>query len=840
MALAQSEVRNKFWKEQLEDVKQTPNEFSHFKNHQLPLARIKKIMKSDEDVRMISAEVPILFAKACEFFILELTQRAWLQAEGKRRTLQRNEVVSAIAGNGILDFLEDIVRSEAGNASSSFQIASSSSNALGLGGSEGSTSIIEPISLSPALLPASSTFTSTSESVGSDRQISNLDSETSSSLARTTTESVMTQNGRSGSGGKQSTLLATLTTTNRILGLDKKSNFSIVAGDSMNSAAILHSNSREEKKDEGEEESGVNDGGDGSGKRVGEGRRNNVGAKESKLEMGECNMRRGKETVVRSERSPNSYSRKDDVLMGVINASGVTNCNLSKAKDRIDNNSMSHHHANLFTEKASMEMTQKQVKDEIESTIFPFSIASKQGLFPVDFDPNRQLIPSGTCSNTLAPLPSQLLMQDPNLYTPFQLPPPVLHFNSIDGGDAVMSDYKNDYRNSYNSFVNDVNPSYEQFMLMESHINHHCNNDNSGSIKNNNNSITNNSNIPGNSNLLNNNGAIMYNDSLTISGFNMLTDQRMMTAPPDPERPSVKMPLIMDPNFGPASSCMNLLTTHGSKPEYSSSSFTPSYLSSSHHPEFGFRSGSGSKAFFPVSSLWPPSAKRMSDFGSKSEGNGGPDPLLNVRPTVFVKGDTIPSRSGINGLIDLSDGNPDDFSNARSIDDTNSNNNVTHNPFPSFSHHAPSLPAKDVGYSLGAMNPEPVRAMQSALLSTSARSDVLGNPNHLRDSDNVSGIGNNFYFPRSHSNNISHGFSYIDNNSTMSSGLHTESISNASLMSNQHLQQMHMQIHPNPFNNPVPNFGPIGGNPSFMLNMAMDGPRDIEYYGVHDKVRNEQ
>jgi hypothetical protein len=33
-------------------------------------------MKSDEDVRMISAEAPVLFAKACELFILELTLKA--------------------------------------------------------------------------------------------------------------------------------------------------------------------------------------------------------------------------------------------------------------------------------------------------------------------------------------------------------------------------------------------------------------------------------------------------------------------------------------------------------------------------------------------------------------------------------------------------------------------------------------------------------------------------------------------------------------------------------------------------------------------------------------------
>ena len=43
----------------------------------LPLARIKRIMKSDEDVRLISAEAPIVFAKACEMFIADLTVRAY-------------------------------------------------------------------------------------------------------------------------------------------------------------------------------------------------------------------------------------------------------------------------------------------------------------------------------------------------------------------------------------------------------------------------------------------------------------------------------------------------------------------------------------------------------------------------------------------------------------------------------------------------------------------------------------------------------------------------------------------------------------------------------------------
>jgi len=56
---------------------------------ELPLARIKKIMKLDEDVKMISAEAPVLFAKAAEIFIHELTLRAWIHTEdNKRRTLQ--------------------------------------------------------------------------------------------------------------------------------------------------------------------------------------------------------------------------------------------------------------------------------------------------------------------------------------------------------------------------------------------------------------------------------------------------------------------------------------------------------------------------------------------------------------------------------------------------------------------------------------------------------------------------------------------------------------------------------------------------------------------------------
>lgn len=95
-----------FWTNQMQEIEQT----NDFKNHNLPLARIKKIMKADEDVRMISAEAPVVFAKACEMFILELTLRSWIHTEeNKRRTLQKNDIAAAISRTDVFDFLVDII-----------------------------------------------------------------------------------------------------------------------------------------------------------------------------------------------------------------------------------------------------------------------------------------------------------------------------------------------------------------------------------------------------------------------------------------------------------------------------------------------------------------------------------------------------------------------------------------------------------------------------------------------------------------------------------------------------------------------------------------------------------
>ncbi|XP_034230396.1 nuclear transcription factor Y subunit gamma-like isoform X2 [Thrips palmi] len=99
-----------FWPRVTDDVRKIPLDL---KNQALPLARIKKIMKLDEDVKMISAEAPMLFAKAAEIFIHELTLRAWVHTEdNKRRTLQRNDIAMAISKCDQFDFLIDIVPRE--------------------------------------------------------------------------------------------------------------------------------------------------------------------------------------------------------------------------------------------------------------------------------------------------------------------------------------------------------------------------------------------------------------------------------------------------------------------------------------------------------------------------------------------------------------------------------------------------------------------------------------------------------------------------------------------------------------------------------------------------------
>ena len=92
--------------------------------HSLPLARIKKIMKrSGEDVKMISGEAPIIFSKACELFIEELTLQSWMVTlQMKRRTLHKEDGAAALVATDIFDFLAEMIseaKASAGNGASS-------------------------------------------------------------------------------------------------------------------------------------------------------------------------------------------------------------------------------------------------------------------------------------------------------------------------------------------------------------------------------------------------------------------------------------------------------------------------------------------------------------------------------------------------------------------------------------------------------------------------------------------------------------------------------------------------------------------------------------------------
>lgn len=115
----------------------------NWRNQKLPLAKIKKIMKSEDVILqelerdkqekradqqqaaasstaaaaqekstkfMISGEAPVLMSKACEFMIRDLSFRAWRHTErNRRRTLQKQDLHAAVGESEVYDFLIDIV-----------------------------------------------------------------------------------------------------------------------------------------------------------------------------------------------------------------------------------------------------------------------------------------------------------------------------------------------------------------------------------------------------------------------------------------------------------------------------------------------------------------------------------------------------------------------------------------------------------------------------------------------------------------------------------------------------------------------------------------------------------
>ena len=81
---------------------------------QLPLARIKRIMKQDScdpHPRMISADTIPFMAYAVKLFIGSMTKLAWqlFTQPSKRNTLQLKDLINAINASSQHDFLVDVV-----------------------------------------------------------------------------------------------------------------------------------------------------------------------------------------------------------------------------------------------------------------------------------------------------------------------------------------------------------------------------------------------------------------------------------------------------------------------------------------------------------------------------------------------------------------------------------------------------------------------------------------------------------------------------------------------------------------------------------------------------------
>lgn len=82
-----------------------------FKEHvELPFSRVKRIMKANEDVRMVSAETSLTMTKACEFFVEELAKRCWVSTvKNKRNTILQVDTDLTIKRCEKFDFLIDVI-----------------------------------------------------------------------------------------------------------------------------------------------------------------------------------------------------------------------------------------------------------------------------------------------------------------------------------------------------------------------------------------------------------------------------------------------------------------------------------------------------------------------------------------------------------------------------------------------------------------------------------------------------------------------------------------------------------------------------------------------------------
>ena len=85
---------------------------THYTSRELPLSRIKRIMKQDSclNARLVGADATSAAAYASELFIEWIVTRAWeFTLHARRRTLQRRDLLDAILSEEKLDMLIDVI-----------------------------------------------------------------------------------------------------------------------------------------------------------------------------------------------------------------------------------------------------------------------------------------------------------------------------------------------------------------------------------------------------------------------------------------------------------------------------------------------------------------------------------------------------------------------------------------------------------------------------------------------------------------------------------------------------------------------------------------------------------
>ncbi|CAJ0577658.1 unnamed protein product, partial [Mesorhabditis spiculigera] len=107
------ERSKRFFPEKLKQFRDADSSYYHGLSSKLdlPMARIKKIMKIDYDLE--GQDAPLFLSKATELFIQELTLKSWAFTEEQRRkTIQKLDIGAACARDEHFDFLIDFVPRE--------------------------------------------------------------------------------------------------------------------------------------------------------------------------------------------------------------------------------------------------------------------------------------------------------------------------------------------------------------------------------------------------------------------------------------------------------------------------------------------------------------------------------------------------------------------------------------------------------------------------------------------------------------------------------------------------------------------------------------------------------